>query len=105
MTYKSPDGREEFVDAIGRLSANGGGDCPELAIKGMLDAFKPEPQIGSPMFVFTDATPKDATTSNIDTLKWYVPYIRYSIILSPPVILQLAVISKAVSRITRGYKN
>ena len=38
----------------------------------MIDAFKPEPQIGSPMFVFTDATPKDATASNIDLLKWYV---------------------------------
>lgn len=72
ITYKSPDGREDFVSAIGNLNARGGGDCPELAFKGMIDAFRPEPQIGSPMFVFTDATPKDGTISNIDRLKWYV---------------------------------
>ena len=70
VTYKAPDDREDFVAAIGALGANGGGDCPELTFQGMLDAFRPEPQIGSPMFVFTDATPKDATTSNINKLKW-----------------------------------
>jgi len=71
VTYKGPADREEFVSAIANLRATGGGDCPELALKGMLDAFTPEPQLGSPMFVFTDATPKDGTRSNIDKLKMY----------------------------------
>ena len=74
LTYKSQSEREEFVSAIAALSADGGGDCPELAFKGMIDAFRFQPQLGSPMFVFTDATSKDANSSNIETLKALASY-------------------------------
>ena len=51
------------------LTAVGGGDCPELAFKGMLNAFDEGPKYGSPMFVFTDASAKDGTPSNIADLQ------------------------------------
>ena len=38
----------------------GGGNCPELAFTGMLKAFDEEIEYGSRMFVFTDASAKDA---------------------------------------------
>ena len=69
MTYKNQNERKQFVSAIANLSANGGGDCPELAFKGMIDAFQIQPQLGSPMFVFTDAPAKDGASSNLETLK------------------------------------
>ena len=47
----------------------GGGDCPELAFKGMLEAYKANPLSGSPMFVFTDASASDDTPENIAKLK------------------------------------
>ena len=46
---------------IKNLYASGGGDCPELTFTGILEAMKAEPEPGSPMYVFTDATAKDAT--------------------------------------------
>jgi len=64
VTYRSGVDRLKFISDIEGLKARGGGDCPELAFKGMLDAFDQGPKFGSPMFVFTDAPAKDATTSN-----------------------------------------
>ena len=61
--------RIQFVGAIDALRAYGGLDCPELAIKGMIDAIDNGPKFGSPMFVFTDASAKDATVANIKLLK------------------------------------
>jgi len=69
LTYKSESERQQFVSSISSLTASGGGDCPELAFKGMIDALKFQPQLGSPMFVFTDASAKDRTQSNIEELK------------------------------------
>lgn len=54
------------MTALNALRANGGGDCPELAFKGMMGALESGPQPGSSMYVFTDASPKDATDENID---------------------------------------
>ena len=54
---------------INALGASGGGDCPELAFAGMLDALKQGPEYGSPMFVFTDASAKDGDSSNKEELK------------------------------------
>ena len=51
---------EKFLKALGALRAHGGGDCPELAFTGMVNALDAGPQPGSSMFVFTDAPPKDA---------------------------------------------
>ncbi|XP_057291426.1 hemicentin-1-like isoform X2 [Hydractinia symbiolongicarpus] len=69
VTYKSEEKRDEFITAISNLRAYGGGDCPELAFKGMLNALDQGPKYGSPMFVFTDAAAKDDTAENIAALK------------------------------------
>jgi len=69
VTYKTTADRAGFVSDIDRLRAKGGGDCPELAFKGMLNAIDKGPKYGSPMFVFTDATAKDDSASNIAALK------------------------------------
>jgi len=58
-----------FVVAINDLRAHDGGDCPEYAFKGMLEALSEDPEWGSPMYVFTDADPKDATEENIEQVK------------------------------------
>jgi hypothetical protein len=41
------------------LKATGGGDCPELAMKGILNALELVDE-GSALFVFTDAAAKDS---------------------------------------------
>ena len=53
---------------IDRLRAHGGGDCPELAFTGMLNALDGA-RYGSPLFVFTDAPAKDADSLNKESLK------------------------------------
>ena len=58
-----------FVKAIQALTATGGGDCPELTFQGLLNAFYKFPRWGSPMYVFTDATAKDATSDNRDLVE------------------------------------
>ena len=60
----------DFVEAINDLRANGGGDCPEYTFTGMLEALNLEPKWGSPMYVFTDAGPKDATDDMIEEVKY-----------------------------------
>ena len=50
---------KQFVKAIEALSASGGGDCPELAFRGIRDALNEGAQESSPLYVFTDATAKD----------------------------------------------
>ena len=59
----------EFVAEINKLKAHGGGDCPEYTFKGMLEALYQDPAWGSPMYVFTDAGPKDATEYDIEEVK------------------------------------
>ncbi len=56
----------EFLKAIDGLSAGGGGDCPELTFRGIIDALNAgsKDDAKSPLFVFTDATAKDATPEN-----------------------------------------
>ena len=51
----------EFINEIRLLYAHGGGDCPEYTFTGIIDALKKQPVGNSPLFVFTDAPPKDAT--------------------------------------------
>ena len=59
----------DFRDDIGNINLKGGGtDCPELSFTGMLKAFHAFPYFGSSMFVFTDASPKDATDANVAKL-------------------------------------
>lgn len=58
-SLRSEDGTE-FIKELKKLTAHGGGDTPELTFTGIQRAFEQDPQPGSPMFVFTDATAKDA---------------------------------------------
>ena len=69
MVTKENDQTMEFVEAINALNADGGGDCPEYTFQGILNALGQEPLFGSPMYVFTDAGPKDATADNIREVK------------------------------------
>ena len=69
VTYRNDSERSLFVSDIDALRASGGGDCPELAFTGMLNALEEGPEYGSPMFVFTDASAKDANSLNKAALK------------------------------------
>ena len=69
VTYCSETETDRFVKAIASLSPRAGGDCPELTFKGMSDAIDEGTQPDSPLYVFTDAGPKDATDENILYLK------------------------------------
>lgn len=59
MVFDEPNG---FKAAISSLSASGGGDCPELAVGGMLQALASSGR-GGDLFMFTDASAKD--TANV----------------------------------------
>ncbi len=54
----------EFIARINSLGADGGDDCPELAMHGMLQALGATDQ-GGDLFVFTDATAKDSGLSGL----------------------------------------
>ena len=56
----------EFIAKINELRPHGGGDCPEMTFKGIIEALKAGPVYDSPLYIFTDAPPKDATPDNID---------------------------------------
>lgn len=69
---KEDNQKIEFLQAINDLNAHSGGDCPEYTFQGILNALGQSPLLGSPMYVFTDAGPKDATTDNIELVKLMV---------------------------------
>ena len=69
VRYIKDEERKKFVKAIESLRPHGGGDCPELAFKGMINAIDAPPHKGSPLYVFTDACPKDDTQDNVDYVK------------------------------------
>lgn len=79
VIYKDDTQGKEFVKEVDKLRAHGGGDYPELTFKGMIAAMLQDPQEGSPMFVFTDATAKDATTKNKDELIKYATDMKVNI--------------------------
>ena len=60
-----------FVADIDHLKTYGGGDSPDLVFTGMLNALKEGPSYSSSMFVFTDASAKDADLLNKEELKSY----------------------------------
>ena len=59
----------EFEEEIDKLRAHGGGDCPEYTFEGMRGALNNMGEDGSPLYVFTDAGPKDATEADIEDIK------------------------------------
>ena len=64
MVYRDFAQGPQFVNDISALKAHAGGDCPELTFKGILDAMNSSPLPGSPLYVFTDASAKDASEDN-----------------------------------------
>ena len=72
----------EFVAEINKLRAHGGGDCPEYTFKGMLEALYQDPAWGSPMYVFTDAGPKDATEYDIEEVKALASADEYGVTIN-----------------------
>lgn len=69
VVFKESEQSLEFVDAINALTAHRGGDCAEYTLAGIVNAFGQDPLFGSPMYVFTDAGPKDATEEKIEEVK------------------------------------
>ena len=59
----------EFEKEIEKLRVHGGGDCPEYTFEGMRGALNKMEMVGSPLYVFTDAGPKDATEADIEEVK------------------------------------
>ena len=51
------------------MRAHGGGDCPEYTFEGMRGALNNMGEDGSPLYVFTDAGPKDARAADIEEVK------------------------------------
>lgn len=69
--YKEEGQVEQFKSEIGKLRASGGGDCAEYAYNGMIEAVTAsygEPKCDSPLYLFTDAPPKDATLEKKEEL-------------------------------------
>lgn len=59
---------DTFKNAISALVASGGGDCPELSQTGMLQALSASDK-GGDLFMFTDASSKDASLAgNVSSL-------------------------------------
>ena len=59
----------ELTAHVDRISATGGGDCPEYSFDGMINALYEDPRWGSPLYVFTDAPPKDSDEDSKETLR------------------------------------
>ena len=59
VTVKPEEKAGEFEQEIRRLRPHEGGDCKEYAFHGIREALSRLYYSGSPMYVFTDAGPKD----------------------------------------------
>ena len=68
VVYHDEHDLPQAISAIGNIVVNGGGDCPEMAFEGLLQALYYSPMPGSAMYVFTDAYAKDDTRENIETV-------------------------------------
>lgn len=69
MIVKNQTEAGEFEKEIEKLRAHGGGDCPEYTFEGMRGALNDLEMNGSPLYVFTDAGPKDATEAGIEEVR------------------------------------
>ena len=58
----------QLITHVDAKTASGGGDCPEYSFDGMIRSLYEDPREGSPLYVFTDAPPKDANEVNKKTL-------------------------------------
>ena len=65
VNYTSSEEKQSFIELIRKLIPHGGGDCPEKAIKGIQNIYNESPRFYSPVYVFTDAGAKDASSNNL----------------------------------------
>lgn len=68
VVYHDENHLHDAVTAIENITADGGGDCPDMTFQGILEALYYSPIPGSAMYVFTDAYAKDDTIENIETV-------------------------------------
>ena len=54
----------QFSEAVGGLTADGGGDCPEFSLSGVIAAAQAADS-GATIYMFTDASSKDADLSTV----------------------------------------
>ena len=69
VTYMDKTEKYEFLKLVSKIQVDGGGDCDELAISGARNIFGSSLQYRSPIYVLTDAGPKDATEDHLDAVK------------------------------------
>lgn len=69
MIIKNESQAIEFQKEIDKLKAHEGGDCPENTLAGILGAVDKVQFPDSPLYVFTDAGPKDATEDKISRVR------------------------------------
>lgn len=67
--YYGDDEVDDFIDYVEKIKTNDGLDCPEYSFDGMINALYEDPRWGSPLYVFTDAPPKDADDESQETLR------------------------------------
>lgn len=72
VTVKLEKEAGEFEQEIRELRPHGGGDCPEYTFHGIREALFRLIIPRSPMYVFTDAGPKDATALDVEEVKLMV---------------------------------
>ena len=82
MVSKEESEAGDFVAEINKLRAHGGGDCPEYTFRGMKEALYQDPAWGSPMYVFTDADPKDASEFDIEEVKTLAGVDEYGVTIN-----------------------
>jgi hypothetical protein len=68
-SYYADDQVSELIKHVDGLRATGGADCPEYGFDGIINALYEDPRWGSPLYVFTDAPPKDADEDSKETLR------------------------------------
>lgn len=69
VDYYAENKVDQLEAKLGSLRAKGGGDCAEYSFDGMIKALSEAPRWGSPLYVFTDAGPKDANDINKEALE------------------------------------
>ena len=67
--YYADDQVNQLVSHVDGINVKDGGDCPEFTFDGMISALFQDPRWGSPLYVFTDASPKDADGDSKEVLR------------------------------------
>lgn len=69
----------ELIKHLRTKTASGGGDCSEYSFDGMISSLYEDPREGSPLYVFTDAPPKDANEDNKETMSALADELGFTI--------------------------